>query len=77
MLRSIYLSISFLFSYTIQNYPTISSQGQHIKEHLIESINTRLGYLETSEIACKATLLDPRFKNLLFDDGNQTEAAER
>lgn len=69
--------IIYSFSYTIRNYVVSNKKTQLIKDHLVESISTRLGYLETNEVVCKATLLDPRFKNLLFDDQAQAETAEK
>lgn len=70
--------------HAVENAQPVTPTGKILQTNLQDILLKRLGYVETSKICAKATLLDPRLKKLGFDqiiNGNQarkwiTEEAE-
>ncbi|XP_071051249.1 E3 SUMO-protein ligase ZBED1-like [Onthophagus taurus] len=60
--------------HAVENAQPITSTGKVLQTNFHDILLRRLGYVESSKICAKATLLDPRLKILAFDkviNGNQ------
>nr|XP_022910708.1 zinc finger BED domain-containing protein 1-like [Onthophagus taurus] len=60
--------------HAVKNAQPITSTGKILQTNFHDILLRRLGYVESSKICAKATLLDPRLKILAFDkviNGNQ------
>ncbi|XP_071056886.1 E3 SUMO-protein ligase ZBED1-like [Onthophagus taurus] len=60
--------------HAVENAQPITSTGKILQTNFHDILLRRLGYVESSKICAKATLLDPRLKILAFDkviNGNQ------
>ncbi|XP_071051059.1 E3 SUMO-protein ligase ZBED1-like [Onthophagus taurus] len=78
--REKYITLSIIIplirgvQHAVENAQPITSTGKILQTNFHDILLRRLGYVESSKIWAKATLLDPRLKILAFDkviNGNQ------
>lgn len=63
--------------YSLNNLKTKSHVCLILRNNLVETVNRRLGLLESSKIVAKAAFLDPRFKKLAFGNESNADSAQK
>ncbi|XP_050339404.1 E3 SUMO-protein ligase ZBED1-like [Bactrocera neohumeralis] len=74
---SLVVPIVRVLQYAIRSQQMKTTEGECLKNSLLEVISRRLGLLESSKMCAKSSSLDPRFKKIAFGNESNSSNAQK